>query len=188
MQDLEKNKFEILNYCNSNNLGIVEFVEEIISGKKSWKERKIFEIINTLTAGDSIVVAEVSRLGRMLLEIMEMLSIAIQKGITVHAVKENWRLDNSAQNQFLVAAYSFVATVERQLISLRTKEALASIKASGKQLGRPKGSTGKSRLDVYEPEIQAFLRNGSTIKFIAQRCNVSYETLRNYIKKRRELL
>ncbi len=96
-QELEKNKSDILALANNFDLGKVSFVEEIISGKVSWRKRKIAEILEDLKAGDSIIVSELSRLGRSMLECMEILSVSLEKGVHIYAVKGNWKLDNSIQ-------------------------------------------------------------------------------------------
>jgi len=117
---------------------------------------------------DNIVVSELSRLGRSMLECMEILSIAIEKGINIYEIKGNWQLDNSIQSKIIARAFSMAAEIEHDSISQRTKEALRARKAKGMPLGRPKGP-GKSKLDKFRPEIEALLVNGSTQKFIANR-------------------
>ena len=162
-QDTEKNKADILSLANDKHFGHVEWVEEKISGKKSWKERKIKKVIDDLKEGDRLIVPELSRLGRSMLEIMEMLSISRQKGIFIYAVKGGWELNGSIQSKVMAMAFSIAAEIERDLISKRTKEALKARKAMGVRLGRPKGP-GKSKLDKHREEIIALLRNGSTKK------------------------
>ncbi len=181
-QDIEKNKADILKLANDKELGKVLFSEEKVSGRVSWKKRKIAGILESLKEGDNIVVSELSRLGRSMLECMEMLSIASEKGINVYAVKGNWQLDRSIQSKIIAMAFSMAAEIERDLISQRTKEALRARKAAGKPLGRPKGP-GKSKLDQYRPEIEALLGNGSTQKFIANRYNTTEANLHNWMKK-----
>lgn len=88
-QELEKNKSDILHLANRLNVGKVDFVEEVVSGKVSWKKRKIAEIIESFTKGDTLIVSELSRLGRSMLECMEILSVAVEKGVRVYAVKGN---------------------------------------------------------------------------------------------------
>ncbi len=181
-QDIEKNKADILKLANDKELGKVLFTEEKVSGRISWKKRKIAGILESLKEGDNIVVSELSRLGRSMLECMEMLSIASEKRINVYAVKGNWQLDRSIQSKIIAMAFSMAAEIERDLISQRTKEALRARKAAGKPLGRPKGP-GKSKLDQYRPEIEALLGNGSTQKFIANRYNTTEANLHNWMKK-----
>jgi len=181
-QDLAKNKSDILKLSNDKNLGKVHFIEEKVSGKVSWKKRKLADILKKLKDGDNIVVSELSRLGRSMLECMEILSIASQKGINIYAVKGNWQLDKSIQSKIIAMAFSMAAEIEHDLISQRTKEGLRARKASGKPLGRPKGP-GKSKLDKYRPEIEALLANGSTQKFIANRYGTTEANLHNWLKK-----
>ena len=183
-QDLEKNKFEILKLANEKRLGNVDFVEEKISGKINWKQRKIANVLNDLKEGDNIIVSELSRLGRSMLECMEILSIATEKKIKIYSVKGNWNLDGTIQSKIIAMAFSMASEIERDLLSQRTKEALATLKQKGIKLGRPKG-IGKSRLDEFEPEIIGLLKNGSTQRFVAKRYEVTVQALRNWIFKRK---
>lgn len=181
-QDLQKNKFDILHLANEKGLGKVEWIEEQVSGRVSWKKRKIAQVIEALQTGDSLIVSELSRLGRSMLECMEILSIASQKQINIYAVKGNWQLDQSIQSKIVAMAFSMAAEIERDLISQRTKEALAAKKQAGMKLGRPRG-VGKSKLDSYRPEIEALLANGSTQKFIANRYHTTEANLSRWIAK-----
>ena len=177
-QDIEKNKSDILKLANEKRLGYVEFIEEQISGKVSWRNRKIFAIINEAKKDDVIIVSELSRLGR----IMEILSIATQKQLKIYSVKGDWHLDGSIQSKVMAMVFSMASEIERDLISSRTKEALRFKKENGIKLGRPKGP-GKSKLDKFKPEIEALLSNGSTQKFIANRYNTTEANLYNWMKR-----
>lgn len=181
-QDLEKNKSDILHLANDKNLGKVEFVQEKVSGKVSWKQRKIAPLLEELKKGDTILLSEFSRLGRSMLECMEIISIAVERGIKIYTVKGSWQLDDTIQSKVMAMVFSMAAEIERDLISKRTKEALLSKKLSGVRLGRPKGA-GKSKLDVFRPEIEALLNNGATQKFIAKKYNATEATISNWIKK-----
>lgn len=183
-QDLEKNKFEILQLANAKGLGQVQWVEETVSGRISWRKRRIAAVLDKLQVGDDLIVSELSRLGRSMLECMEILSIAAQQGIHIHAIKGNWQLDDSIQSKIVAMAFSMAAEIERDLISQRTKEALAARKKAGVKLGRPRG-VGKSKLDPYRPEIEALLANGSTQKFIARRYGTTEANLSRWLKKHR---
>lgn len=181
-QELEKNKSDILRLANNFDLGKVEFVEEVVSGKVSWRKRKIAEVLEELKAEDSIIVSELSRLGRSMLECMEILSVSLQKGVHVYAVKGNWKLDNTIQSKIIAMAFSMAAEIERDLISSRTTEALRHRKAQGMRLGRPTGP-GKSKLDQYRVEIEALLSNGSSQRFIARRYKTTEANFSNWMKK-----
>ena len=181
-QEFDKNKADILQLANQEDLGRVQFVEEHMSGKVPWRKRRIADLLETLQAKDNIIVSELSRLGRSMLECMEILSIALQKGIHVYAVKGRWHLDQSIQSKIIAMAFSMAAEIERDLISQRTTEALRFRKAQGIKLGRPRGP-GKSKLDPYRPEIEGLLVNGSTQRFIARRYKTTEANLQNWLKK-----
>ncbi|MCP4440726.1 MAG: recombinase family protein [Aureispira sp.] len=181
-QDLTKNKADLLFLANEKDLGRVEFVEEVVSGRVSWRKRKIATVLDNLKEGDNLLLNELSRIGRSMLEIMEVLSIALDKKVNVYSIKGNWQLDGSLQSKIMAMVFSMAAEIERDLISQRTKEALRARKASGKKLGRPKG-TGKSKLDQFRPEIEALLNNGATQKFIANRYKTTEANLHRWLKR-----
>ena len=181
-QDIEKNKSDILHFSNQHELGTVQFVEEIATGKAPWRERRIAKILEDLQQGDILIVAELSRLGRSMLECMEIIAMATRKGICLYSIKGNWKLDESIQSKIVALAFSMAAEIERDLISQRTKEALRFKKEQGFKLGRPKGP-GKSKLDTFRAEIEALLANGSTQKFIANRYHTTEANLHNWLKK-----
>jgi DNA invertase Pin-like site-specific DNA recombinase len=182
-QDIEKNKADILTLANNLHLGHVQFIEEKVSGKVSWRKRKIATILESAQAGDSLIVSELSRLGRSMLECMEILSIATSRGLKVYAVKGNWQLDGSLSSKIIAMAFALAAEIERDLISERTKEALRVKQQQGLTLGRPRG-VGKSKLDQFRPEIEALLNNGSTLEFIARRYGTTRGNLHHWLKMR----
>ena len=118
-----------------------------------------------------------------MLECMEILSIATQKGINVYAVKGDWQLTNSIQSKIIAMTFSMASEIERDLISKRTREALQVKKQNGMKLGRPRG-VGKSKLDIYRVEIEALIKNGSTQKFIAKRYQTTEANLHHWLKQR----
>jgi putative DNA-invertase from lambdoid prophage Rac len=166
-QETENQRFEILKYANRKKLGNVEFIEETISGRKSWKNRELGKLIEKLQKRDVLIITELSRLGRSMLEIMELLSILLRKGVEVHVVKNDQVLKDDLHSKVFAMAFSIAAEIERELISQRTREALARRKAEGKPLGRPKGSFS-SPLDKYRPQIEEFLRKGVSVSSIAK--------------------
>lgn len=196
-QDADNQRLEILRLANDKNLGQVRFIEEVVSGRKSWRNREIASVLDSLKAGDALVVAELSRLGRSMLEIMEILSIATQRSIRVYAAKGNWSLDGSLQSKVVAMAFSMAAEIERDLISQRTRSALATkqgllnsdgfyISRSGRRvesLGRPRGP-GKSRLDKYEEEIRGLLALGVPQRRIAGKYGTSPRNLWAWMRKR----
>src|SRR3954447_25555910 len=137
-QDIEKNKADILRFANQHDLGQVRFVEEIASGRTPWRERRIAEVLEALGASDALIVSELSRLGRSMLECMEILALATRKGIHIYSVKGSWQLDNTIQGKIMALVFSMASEIERDLISQRTKEALRFKKEQGIPLGRPK--------------------------------------------------
>ena len=183
-QDTEKNKAAILSFANAKGfLGQVKFVEEKVSGLKSWKQRKLNDLVQSMSEGDILIVPELSRLGRSLVEVLEVLNELKDKGVKVFSVKENFQLNgDDIQSKVMRTMLGLFAEIERDLISARTKEGLAAAKASGKRLGRPKGP-GKSKLDKFKPEIVALLKNGSKKVFIAERYGVTPATLTNWLKR-----
>jgi DNA invertase Pin-like site-specific DNA recombinase len=181
-QNTEKNKSEILFFANERKFGNVNFVEETVSGKKSWKEREIKKIIEELDEGDRLIVPELSRLGRSMLEIMEILAVAKDKGIHIYDIKGNWELNGSIQSKVMAMVFSIAAEIERDLISSRTKEALKARKAAGVKLGRPKGP-GKSKLDKNKEEIIALLKTGSTKTYLSKKYETSLPNFYNWMKK-----
>lgn len=180
-QDLDKNKADILFFANEKNFGRVVFVEETISGKISWKERKIKKTIEALSCGDKLIVPELSRLGRTMLEIMEILAVAKEKGISVYSIKGPWELNGTIQSTIIGMVFAMAAEIERDLISQRTKEALKARKAAGVILGRPRGP-GKSKLDCYRDEIVSLLKNHSTKKYVAAKYGCTSGNLYNWMK------
>jgi DNA invertase Pin-like site-specific DNA recombinase len=181
-QDTGKNKADICLFANDRKFGTVEFIEEKVSGTKSWKERKIKNIIDELGEGDRLIVPELSRMGRSMLEIMEIMAVAKEKGIAIYDIKNGWELNGSIQSKVMAMVFSIAAEIERDLISKRTTEGLRAARARGKLLGRPKGP-GKSKLDIHKEEIIALLKNGSTQVHVAKKYKTTQPNLCNWLKK-----
>jgi len=181
-QDTEKFKNDILRFANDKHIGPVEWVEETVSGTVDWRQREIGRILSELQPGDILITPEISRFARSLLQILQIIEVAKKKNIAIYALKGNWQLNGNMESKVMLAVLGLVAEVERDLISMRTREALAARRAAGVQLGRKKGP-GKSRLDQYKAEIVALLRNGSAKSFVAKRYAVSEPTLYNWLSK-----
>ena len=156
-QDVENQRFEILKWADDRKVTIDEWTVETITGKGSYKNRQLGEMLASCRNGDSIVATELSRLGRSLLDVMSLLRDCVDRNIKVFTLKEKFELSDTINSKVLSFAFSLSAEIERQMISQRTKEALARKKSLGVQLGRPKGSIGKSKLDGQEKTIQELL-------------------------------
>jgi len=184
-QDVEKNKADILSFTNSMGFGApVEFVEEKVSGMKSWRNRRLAQVVEDMQTGDKLIVPELSRLGRSLVEVLEVLNELTNKDVAVYSVKENFQLNGvDMQSKVMRTMLGLFAEIERDLISARTKEGLATAKEKGAHIGRPRGP-GKSKLDQYQPEIEALLKNGAKKTFIANRYNVTPAGFHFWLKKR----
>ena len=181
-QDIDKNKAEILTFCNDRNFGHVEWVPETVSGVVSWRKRAIHSVIMNLDKGDRVVTSELSRLGRSTLEVLEILKAAKDKTIEVYSVKEGFELNSSIQAKIMATMLSLFSELERYFISQRTKQALQVKKKAGVRLGRPPGP-GKSRLDPNRQEVIALLKNGAPKTFVAKRYGVSTPNLYNWLRK-----
>jgi DNA invertase Pin-like site-specific DNA recombinase len=181
-QDLEKNKADILAFANENRIGLVDWVEEKISGTKDWRKRELGQVMASLEKGDWLITPEFSRLARSTLQILEILAELKKKGVHVYVLKGAQHINDSIESKVFLTMMALFAEIERDLVSARTKEALKARKAAGVKLGRPKGP-GKSKLDQLRPEIEALLRNGSSISFIGDRYQVARSTLHNWLKK-----
>ena len=153
-QTLENQKWEIQQYCIKNNIKIDKWIEETISATKDLSQRKLGKLLKKLNPGDLLIASELSRLGRKLLEVMSILHFCMKTEATIMTIKDNFRLDAGIQSKVLAFAFGLAAEIERNLISQRTKEALASRKAKGMVLGRPIGAkSSKLKLSGCEKII-----------------------------------
>lgn len=183
-QTVENQRFEINNFCKRNKMQIDGWIEETISGTKAYNKRELGKLLNKVQKDDFIICAELSRLGRNLFMIMEILNICMTKECKVWTIKDNYRLGDDIQSKVLAFAFGLSAEIERNLISQRTKEALARKKAEGKHIGRIKGSKNDQyKLTGKEQYIKRSLENGRTIKYIAKRLKVHRSTVSRYIKQ-----
>ncbi|MBF0555688.1 MAG: recombinase family protein [Nitrospirae bacterium] len=183
-QDLNNQKLELHEYAHKHNLKIDEFFEVEVSSRKSTKERKIDKLLEYLQEGDFLIVTELSRLGRSVGQIIQIIDALIKTNVKFLAVKESIRINGKQdiQTKTMITMFALFAEIERDLISERTKQGLIAAKEKGMLIGRPKGS-GKSRLDEFKPEIEALLNNGSTKSFIAKRYRTSLNNLYKWMKK-----
>ena len=186
-QTVENQRFEITNFCQKQSLVIDDWIEETISGTKTYSKRQLGGLLKKVGQDDIIICSELSRLGRNLFMIMEILNICMTKGCRVWTIKDNYRLGDDIQSKVLAFAFGLSAEIERNLISQRTKEALARKRAEGVILGRPKGrksSPDKYKLSGKEVLISELLKNGTSQRKIAKLCKVDRNTLSRFIKAR----
>ena len=184
-QTVENQRFEIKNFCNKNSILIDGWIEETISGTQNYNKRALGLLLKRVKKDDLIICAELSRLGRNLFMIMEILNICMTKECRVWTIKDNYRLGEDIQSKVLAFAFGISAEIERNLISQRTKEALARKKAEGVVLGRPKGrlnAPDKYKLSGKENLIRTLLSEGVSQRKIAKKCKVDRNTLIRYLK------
>ncbi len=184
-QTVENQRFEINKFCEKQNIVINDWIEETISGTKNYTKRQLGRLLRKVHKDDIIICSELSRLGRNLFMIMEILNICMTKECRVWTIKDNYRLGDDIQSKVLAFAFGLSAEIERNLISQRTKEALARKKAEGVKLGRPKGSHNapdKYKLSKKEGIIIEMLKRKMSLRAIARRCKVDRNTLTSYIK------
>lgn len=183
-QFIENQKYEIEKFAFESNIKIDKWISESISGTISIKKRKLGTIINKIKKGDIIICSEISRLGRTLFMIMDVLSACLKKEAYIWTVKERYKLGDDISSKVLAFAFGLSAEIERQLISERTKEALARLKSQGKILGRPKGSKNKNPNPKLDDEkILKMLKSGIKKKKIAKKIGVHENTLYKYLLK-----
>lgn len=184
-QDCNSQKLAILDFAHKGGLKIDSFLEIQISSRKTPLERKIDVLLN-LGAGDLLIVSEMSRLGRSVGEVVTTIDRIVATGIEFIAIKENIKIKDKQDlnTKVMITMFSLFAEVERELNSLRTKEALASLKAAGQKLGRPKGTLGKSKLDGKDAEIKKLMKLNVSKTSISKILEVDRSTLQNYVDKR----
>ena len=193
-QDLEKQQHLLWQYAHAHQLLIDEFVRVEISSQKSLRDRRIEELLSMLEAGDTLLVAELSRLGRNMLETLNLIDELIQREVQLIFVRQPELSTDGPHGQLLLAIYGYFAQTEREYISMRTKQGLAAARAQGKVLGRPKGSKNKERvLDPFKSEILGYLKKGLNIASIMKLINphlaqpVTYNTFRYYVRTEDDL-
>ncbi|MCA9945861.1 MAG: recombinase family protein [Anaerolineales bacterium] len=194
-QDLQKQEHLLLKYAQQQDLQINDFINIEISSRKGMKERRIDELLSRLNEGDILLVAELSRLGRNMFEVINIINQLSEQGVEVVFVRQPELSTAGPHRKLLLAIYSYFAEAEREFISMRTKQGLAAARASGKKLGRPKGSRDKERvLDPYREQIEEYLQLGLSLSRIRTILNpqldkpISYPSYRYFVRQDEQLL
>lgn len=184
-QSTQNQSHELVQYVKRHKMVLHEIVEETVSGTKSFRERKLGELLESVNRGDVILVPELSRLGRSLVEVLQILEICSERGVTVRSLKEGFVLDDTLGSKIMSTMLGLVSEIERSLISLRTREALQAKKAAGGvKLGRRKGSQSASKLDRHRESIEELLAKRVSQASIAKIIGCSPTTLNGYVKTR----
>ena len=185
-QTVENQRFEINQYCEAHGLEIDGWIEETISGTKTYKERKLGRLLRHVKKGDIIVCSELSRLGRNLFMIMEILNICMSRECRLWTIKDGYRLGDDINAKVLAFAFGLSAEIERNLISQRTKEALARKRAEGVHVGRPAGVSTRTdllKLNRRRNRILSLRASGMSLRKMAVELGVSRNTLRRYLDR-----
>jgi DNA invertase Pin-like site-specific DNA recombinase len=183
-QDVDNQRHGILEYANANGFAGLKFTEDSASGKSSWKERKLGALLESLNPADVLIFAEISRIARNTLQVLEVLQHCAERGVSVHIAKQNMRLDDSMQSRITATVLGLAAEIEREFISIRTKEALAKCRADGIQLGRPKGHAERVKLDDHDKAIRDYLAKGINKRDIARLIECAPSTLYEWLRRR----
>jgi len=181
-QDVENQKHGIKQYAAEKGFENVEYVSDSVSSKIEWRERKLGEMVKTSSTGDIIIFSEISRMARSTLQVLEILRDCANKSVEVHIVKTKMIIDNSIQSKAMVLVYGLVAEMEKDFISVRTKEALARKKAEGVILGRPKGQPKISKLDKEKDKIADLRKAKIGVSDIARLVGASRATVHNWLR------
>ena len=185
-QDLSNQKLEILEFARKNNLKINEFIKITISSRKTNKQRRIDEMIGKIAESDTLIVTELSRLGRSTAEVISLINALIDQNIRVIIIKQNLDISKHDMNsKIIITLFSLFSELERDLVSLRTKEALAAKKKQGVKLGKPKGTIQKSKFDKDLAKIKELLEYGLSVRKIANVLGYrNHIALNTYINRR----
>ena len=183
IQSYDGQHYEIEKWCGERSIGIDRWVQEKVSGNRDWNERTLGTLIRRMRQGDLLICTELSRLGRNMMMVMSILNVCSRKGIHVYSIKDHFALSDDLQSKIVAFAFSLAAEIERNLISQRTREALAAKKAAGVRLGRPEGASSKRRrFEERLPEIVRMRELGISMESIARAIDVHKNTLYRYMK------
>ena len=184
LQSYDGQRFQIEDWCNKRGWTVDKWVQEKASGTIGFQKRTLGQLMRKLKNGDMLVCTELSRLGRNMMMVMSILNTCSQKGIRLYSIKDNFELSDSLNAKIIAFAFSLAAEIERNLISSRTREALAAKKTAGVKLGRPVGtSRERERFEMRKEEILEARKQGATIASLARVIKIHPNTLSRYLKE-----
>lgn len=184
MQTYSSQEFEIRNYCRKHGIAVDRWISESVSGTVKIEKRVLGKVIRRMDKGDMLICTEISRLGRNMLMIMSILNTCSSKGIAIHSIKDHFDLSDNINSKIIAFAFALAAEIERNLISQRTREALALKKAAGVRLGRPSGSSRKmDTVNGKWDKICMELEKGTPLAEVARHHKIHRNTLRKYLKE-----
>lgn len=186
MQTVENQRIAINEYLQARNKKVDIYYSDVKSGTVDYQKRELGKLVNELKEGDILICTELSRLGRSLTMIFNLMQLLADKKVKVIAIKNNFILEeNDITTKVLMFAFCLSAEIERQLISERTKQGLERAKLNGKKIGHYKGyKCSNVKLTPHTGEIKDLIEKGKSINFIANKYNVKWITARNFIRDR----
>ena len=194
-QDLDTQRHLLLEYARKQHWFIDEFIEVMVSSRQDMGKRRIEELQTKLQTGDILLVAELSRLGREMLQVLNIINDLSAKGVKITFVQQPELSTTGSHGKLLLAIYSYFAEAEREFISMRVKQGLAAARAKGVRLGRPKGSRNKQRvLDPHRGDILVYLQKGIDLATVRKLINpeleqpISYNSYKYFVQHDPELL
>jgi DNA invertase Pin-like site-specific DNA recombinase len=188
-QDVANQRHGLLEYANIHGLSPLRFVEDTTSSRMAWRERTIGQLLSTMaTPGDVVLFAEISRMARSTLQVLEMLALGMERELHLHIAKQQMVLDGSLNSRITATVLGLAAEIERELIAARTREALAKRRAEGKPLGRPRGAkSAQLKLDTHADEIRRYVVKGISKRSIAKLVGCAESTLYDWFARRHVL-
>ena len=182
-QTIENQRYEIEQFCLRHHLHVHQWIEETVSGTIAWEKRALGRLLRRTSPEDLLICTELSRLGRSLFMILDVLNHCMERKIRVWTIKDNYRLGDDISSKVIAFAFGLSAEIERNLISQRTREALARRRAAGYPLGRAPGCTLRSKLEIYRQTILSLRQNGLSQSRIAQKFHVHPSTVSRFLRR-----